>query len=113
MNFINWSTTNCLAVKQSNKFAVYVSNSLNLDQHHDLKVYEFIVAEITKYVETYDHPNLLHDYLSNMLNGGLFLFDSQTEMQKFYSIFEQSLTDSSSVYACTYDNNGNCLTENT
>lgn len=48
-----------------------------------------------------------------MVGGGLFFFDTEEKQYAFYRIFEQPLTDSSAIYACTYNASGVCKTENT
>ena len=112
---LNWSELNSLAVKQLNientTFAVYISNGLSYDGTGE-KIWDFVIAEISK---LYSERSIeyVNNIFSNLTNGGLFCFETRSEMEKFYAIFEQPLTDSSPIYACTYNNLGECLTENT
>lgn len=104
----SWNDINSLAVKQIGKYCCYVSNNLNYDDE-DIHILDFITSEIKKL----DLNDEQIQYLLSNLGDGLFSFNSEEEMEKFYSIFTQELTDSSAVYACTYDKDGQCLTENT
>lgn len=108
MNYLDWSKINSLAVKQAGKCAVYISNGLECDES-DKHIWDFVMDEFNK---LYDRNDAFF-YICNTLHGGLFLFDTEEEQERFYKIFEQELTDSSAIYACTYDKYGNCLTENT
>jgi hypothetical protein len=51
--------------------------------------------------------------MSAIVCGGLLTFDTKEEAWAFYKIFEQDLTDSSSIYACIYSPTEGCMTENT
>lgn len=106
-NFAGWTDINKLAVKQVGRWAVYVSNGLELATPKENAIWEFVLAEIKKLYP--DDVNML----CNLVQSGLFFFDTEAEMEAFYSIFDAPLTDSSAIFACTYEPSGECLTENT
>ena len=117
MKTLQWHEVLSLAVKQSGKWAVYVSNGLD-DTPEDDKIWEFIRESFAKmYSTTRNHENKFHsendEAHMSMLCSGLVLFDTEEEMLMFYDVFEQPLTDSSGVFACTFGPDGECLTENT
>jgi hypothetical protein len=117
MKTLQWHEVLSLAVKQSERWAVYVSNALG-DTQRDDDVWEFIRESFhAMYSTTRNDENNFHsendEAHMSMLCSGLVLFDTEEEMLKFYSVFEQPLTDSSGVYACTFGPDGKCLTENT
>lgn len=111
MKICQWNETNSLAVKQIGKPAVYVSNGLEYDKPNDDQIWKFVLYEMKSIYG--EDTNEFYDVLSGLINGGLFFFDSEEEQYRFYRVFEQPLTDSSAVYACTYASNGECETENT
>jgi hypothetical protein len=106
MNKLMWEDVVSLAVRQEGRLAVYVNCGLDYSPETvtvDEAIYEFISTEFVKlYPEQYYS---MHDCL--------YFFDTEDEQMKFYNIFTQPLTDSSAVYAATYDESGNCQTENT
>lgn len=89
------------AVKNSNNYAVYVSNSLDFSST-GANVWEYICEKITDL-----------NIRSDLLHGGLFLFDDAEEATDFYRIFESGPVYASGMYALLIDNNGSILTENT
>ena len=89
-------------------YSVYVNNGLQFDKS-DEHIWYFVQSEIDK---LYDKKTAL-DYRSHLIQGGLFFFETEKECYDFYRIFEQELTDSSAIYACTYNPSGECETENT
>ena len=105
---LQWHEVIKLAVKQIGKRAVYVSNDLSYDSPQDDKIWQFVIDEIKA-----KFPDNAYNLLSGVTNSGLFFFDTEEEQYKFYDIFEQPLTDSSAIYASTYDADGECETENT
>lgn len=106
MQVLDWTEINAFAVKQIGKPAVYVSN-----QDSDDNVWQFVIESMKTIYG--DKTPEFYDVLSYLISGGLFFFDTVEEQKTFYNVFEQPLTDSSSIYACTYDKNGECITENT
>lgn len=106
-DYAGWQGANSLAVKQAGRWAVCVSNGLDLEFEKDLVVWTFVLAEATKLLPPND------DLPGNLWVGGLFFFDTEAEMDAFYEIFAAPLTDSSAIYACTYNPSGECLAENT
>jgi len=102
--YIDWTEINGLAVKQKGMYAVYIANHLNFDDD-DSYIWDHIVQKCTGLIPFSDVMSILH--------GGLFFFDTKTEMTTFFNIFCESPVESSGVYACNYNNNGECLSENT
>lgn len=119
VEFKHWHQILELATKQIGKPSVYISNGLEFITPKDESIWRFVQDEVQKLhgieyngdvsVLTVDYRNTM----SNILQGGLFFFETEEEQYKFYKIFEQELTDSSAIYACTFDRNGKCKTENT
>lgn len=111
MNVLSWAEINSLAVKQMGKPAVYVGNGLEYDSPKDDEIWKFVMAEVKSICG--GETDEFYTVMASLVNGGLFFFDSEEEQDRFYQIFEQPLTDSSAIYACTYNSLGECLTENT
>lgn len=103
MKFADWLDTNSLAVKQSGKWVCLVSNNLDISEDGAVATWVFLV-------HWFDSD---WDILDNLLQGGLFFFNTEEECYDFYKVFEQPLIDSSAIYACTFNPNGLCETENT
>jgi len=117
MKTLQWHDVLSLAVKQSGKWAVYVSNGLG-DTPEDDKVWDFIRESFQAlYSTTRNAENKYHSENDEahfaVVVSGLVLFDTEEQMEEFYNVFAQPLTDSSGVYACTFGPDGECLTENT
>lgn len=110
MNVCQWNEIQSLAVKQVGKPAVYVGNGLEYDTPQDDEIWKFIVSEVKT---IYGGSDKFYDIMSGLVGGSMFFFDTEEEQHRFYRIFEQPLTDSSAVYACTYGSDGQCQTENT
>jgi len=119
MKTLQWHEILSLAVKQSGKWAVYVANHLDIcDDPKDEEIYLWVMD---KFKEMYDDTRTKENHMNSvcdearmaMMHSGLVLLDTEEEMLKFYNVFEQPLTDSSGVYACTFGPDGECLTENT
>ena len=106
--FKPWNRIIKLAVKQVGKRAVYVNNGLEYKDPKDDEIWNVVIESITKL-----YPDTWKNYVGDLIQSGLFFFDTEEEQYKFYKIFEQPLTDSSAIYAKTFDENGNCETENT
>lgn len=111
MKICQWNEINGLAVKQIGKPAVYVSNGLKYDSPEEDQIWEFVREEMKSIYG--DGTDEFRAVLSGLINGGLFFFDTEEEQYRFYRVFEQPLTDSSAIYACTYNSDGECETENT
>ena len=111
MQICNWVEINSLAVKSVGKHAVYVSNGLEYEDTKDDEIWTFVCNEMKSIYgkDTSDFNSIM----SNLISGGLFFFNTEEEQRRFYRVFEQPLTDSSAIYACTYGPNGECCTENT
>jgi hypothetical protein len=109
IEFANWNEQHKLATIQKGKFSVYISNGLDFES--DAVIWKFITDSLIKlYGErTKDY----YDVVGNLVEGGLFFFDTEEQAWEFYGIFEQELTDSSNVYACIYSPVYGCMTENT
>lgn len=110
IKFASWSGINKLAVKQMGKYAVYVGNGLAMLTQEDDAIWAFVMQKIK---EMFGDDAVRSEWVSNLVEGGLFFFETEAEMDAFYSIFTAELTDSCAMYACTYDPTGECLTENT
>jgi hypothetical protein len=108
MKCFDWAETNSLAVSKMETPAVYISNSLNFDKD-DEHIWKFVMDEIEILYPHNQYPAIMGD----LIHGGLFFFDNEYERDVFYNIFQQKLTDSSAIYACVYDADGTCITENT
>lgn len=108
--FVNWSASNSLAVKQVAKWAVYIGNGLEMKTANDSAIWDFVEQQIRV---LYIDEDACLDCLCNIIDGGLFFFNTKEDMNTFYAIFTAPLTDSSAIYACTYSPDGQCLTENT
>lgn len=111
MKVLNWVETISLAVKQMGKPAVYVSNGLEYGTLKDDEIWKFVMAEVKSICG--GETDEFYTAMSKLVYSGLFFFESEEEQYRFYKIFEQPLTDSSAIYACTYNSDGKCETENT
>lgn len=106
--YLQWHEIFGMATKQQGMPSVYIHNGLNFDDN-DIHVWNFVIDEVKKLYSDHEY----HNVLGNLIHGGLFFFESEEAQRKFYKIFEQPLTDSSAIYACTYNRHGTCETENT
>jgi hypothetical protein len=104
VSYMDWTRTNELAVKQKGQWSVYISNHLNYDDD-DLHIWNTILNKCNPIMDIADVYSIMH--------GGLFFFNTEENMQEFFNIFNEDPIYSSGVYACSYDNLGNCLSENT
>lgn len=111
INFFQNSDIYKLAVKQVGKPAVFVSNGLEMNNELHDRVWHFVQESMHKIYG--NDPNKFVQIIFGLTVSGLFFFETEQEQDEFYHVFEQPLTDSSSIYACTYNKNGECLTENT
>lgn len=111
MLVLDWCRTNELAVKQVGKVAVYISNGLAYDDSQDNAIWKFVQDSMK--AQYGDGTTEFYDVMGHLVNGGLFFFETKEEQMAFYQVFEQTLTDSSAIYACTYDESGQSITENT
>jgi hypothetical protein len=109
MKFVNWCKTNEFAVKQVGQWGVYVSNNLDYDDEKESKAWEFVIDYLKSTRTEVEYLN----YISSIMDGGLFFFETEELAWEFYSMFEQPLTNSSGLYATIYSPNGVGLTENT
>ena len=109
MEYLQWHQIYGLAAKQKGKWAVYIGNGLEFLTDKDTEIWNFVMDELIKLYG----DDTFHRQIGNILHGGMFFFDSKAECYEFYRIFEQPLTDSSAIYACTYNPSGECETENT
>lgn len=103
MKFVDRHTIVELAIRQSGKYAVFVANHLDLDIPYDESVWTFLV----------DCFKDDKDVLDGLVNSGLFLFDTEDEAVRFFSVFEYSVASSSGMYACWYTPDGSLQSENT
>ena len=118
IQYKNWHEVNALATKAMGKPSVYINNGLEFNTTEQDHMWFFVLSEVAKLYgikedcRYEDYPEY-HDVRISLLHGGLFFFDNEKDQYDFYRIFEQPLTDSSAMYACTYDKNGVPETENT
>lgn len=109
MRHINWNESDVIVCKTLNKYGVHINFGLD-DTPEDGGIDKFVWSEIRK---LYPNDNTYHDFVHAVISGGLLTFDTEKEAWDFYKIFEQELTESSSIYACIYSPTEGCLTENT
>jgi len=107
MNTIDWTDINSFAVRHLQKWAAYVSIGEPSDE-----TLSFVQDQMTKLYGPGDAQRF-NDISTLIFTGGMVLFDTEQEMDEFFNIFNQELTYKRGYYVCTYDPNGNCLTENT
>ena len=100
-----------LATRHMGKFSVYVSNDLEYKSPKDDEIWNFVVSEVVR-LYGYGNPKY-YDYIGNIITSGLFFFDTEKEMEDFYHIFDQELTDSSAIFSCTFCPTSGALTYNT
>lgn len=105
VTFSPWTEYLSLAVKQKGQFAVYVSNNLDYDSKDDNMIWTEFMLRANKVLDL--------DKSIHIIYGGLFFFDTEDEMNTFFNLFTVSPIESSGLYACNYDSDGNCLSENT
>ena len=116
MNTIDWTDINSFAVRHLQKWAAYVSigepsdETLSFVRDQVAKLYGR--DQVTKLYGPGDAQRF-NDISTLIFTGGMVLFDTEQEMDEFFDIFNQELTYKRGYYVCTYDPNGNCLTENT
>jgi hypothetical protein len=111
MKVLNWGEINELAVRQVGLPAVYVSNRLTYTDPKDGNVWRYVMAEMKTIYG--DGTKEFHDVLLAMVHSGMFFFDDEDQQQRFYQVFNQPLTYSSGIYACTYSADGQSHDENT
>jgi hypothetical protein len=109
MQHYNWNKLDEIACKALNKYGVHIAYGLD-DTPEDDKIAEFVCKEVRR---LYADSATYHNFMSAIVCGGLLTFDTKEEAWAFYKIFEQELTDSSSIYACIYSPTEGCMTENT
>lgn len=106
--YVDWNSTNSLAVAQKGKSAVYIHNGLLFDDI-DSHIWEYVMESLKSKIDEDEFLNSL----SSLIHGGLFFFDTMEEAQEFFNIFNQNVVYASPIYAQLYDSNGMGLTENT
>ena len=111
MKICDWSDVYRLAVQQVGKPAVSVRNDLAHDTPEDDEIWDFVLDQM-RAIYGNETPQF-YDVMSSLVHGGLFFFENEEEQYCFYRVFEQPLTDSSAIYACTYGADGTIETENT
>ena len=119
IKYYQWHDVLSLATKQMGMWSVYVNNGLDdTISTTDKEIWDFIVAEIESKFSKEQPANPyadsdFHKCYMNFWNGGLLFFEDKETAFRYYSIFEQPLTDSSAVHASVFDPDGNGVTENT
>ncbi len=110
---LNLLDVTSLAVKAVGKRAVYIENHTDWDKEEErgIEIFLFNLVE-----NTYKDPKevkLKHELRLLVSFGGLVFFNTKEDQYRFYNLFEKGAIDSSYIYACTFDETGKCLTENT
>ena len=110
--FIDWNGVNALATRSAGKFSVFVSGGLEVlsDPKQD-KVYEAISTGLDKLygVEIFENYNAK----LNLMNDGLYFFESEVGAWSFYKIFNEKPVYASGVYAAIYSHINGFIDENT
>lgn len=102
-----WSVYISLAVEQKGMWAIYVANHLEYDNEKENKLWNEFMLKAHKILDN------SFEVINDMMFGGLFFFETETEMRQVFSLFTEAPIDSSALYACTYNPKGVCLSENT
>ena len=114
-----WHEIVKLAVKHIGKRAVYLSNGLEYQTKEEDVIWTFVQLELRKlYGISEDTPASQYPvaYLNtivNVLHSGIFFFESEKEQYKFFDIFNQEPVYASAIFACVYNEHGECEMENT
>ena len=108
LEYVDWNSINSLAVAQKGKPAVYINNGLSF-VGNDSYIWESVMESLKPKIDEDEYLNSLSD----LVNGGLFFFDTMEEAQKFFNVFNQNVVYASPIYAQLYDATGMGLTENT
>ena len=111
MKALQWNEIVSMAVAHAGKPAVWVNNGLEYEDSSDAVIWKFVMDQVRKLYG--NSTEEFYSIMNSLVYGGLFLFDTVDEQQRFYSIFDQPLTNSNAVYACTYNSDGVCENENT
>jgi hypothetical protein len=107
MKFHQWHSIISMAVQHTGKFAVYINNGLTFEDE-DTEIWNSVIERVKiKYPDTH------LDVVSDLICGGLFLFDTEDEAWHFFDIFNSGCVYASAIFAMVYDSNGNGVTENT
>jgi hypothetical protein len=109
----DWIEVASLAVKAVGKPAVYVANHVDWDEEEDSGVEIFLLNLVDSTYNDPEEVKLRNELRLLVSTGGLVFFDTKEEQYRFYKLFEEGVVESSCVYACTVDETGKCLTENT
>lgn len=105
---IQWNKIIELAVKQVGKPAVYAScGEIETDEN------KLIFNTFKESVHSNYPNNIAFELITATLNSDVIFFDTIEEQYKFYRLFETEITYSSILYACTFNKDGYCETENT
>lgn len=113
-----------LICKLEKKWGLYISCCFDLDSDY---VFSEEITRAVKFLKIYPMGSWEEQYKPNsafqvmLSEGGLFLFDTQKEMEEHYDMVvgDNGPTKSNPydgplrVYALTISNEGECLTENT
>ena len=98
-----WNEIVTLAVKQKDKYAVYIANHLSYETEEDINVWNLVCKKFE------GQPNLLSD----LIHGGLFVFDDFTDAKNFFDFFNAKPIYGSGIYAEIYEPDGRLIAENT
>ena len=110
--FIDWNEVNSLATKSAGKFSVFIAGGLwMMDEPKEKEILNAIHNGLANLygVETPETNNVKF----NLMNSGLYLFESDVEAWNFYEIFSKKPVYASVVYASIYSPTEGCLDENT
>ena len=109
MKHLAWNEIIELAVKQENKWSIYIGNGLDYDKEHDSGVWNYLV-------ETF---KALHggcqgeyfDYMQWFVCGGLMFFETKENAKHIYNLLNVEITDHSAFYVALNSPEG-CIDEN-
>lgn len=104
MKYLDWNDINELAVKQSGKYAVYISNTLDMGYAEDVKVHERVLDNL-KCLCT-DNTKEYYDYVGWVIAGGLALFETREQAEKVFEALTYEVQDGTGFYVAMYNPDG-------
>jgi len=107
------------SVQNVNKNAIYISNNMEYRSDIEQHIWDLVIERIKIFcnIKPFDCEEEKIEYfqniLSNVLEGGLFVFDDMEQLNQFKKIFFERPVYASAIFAVEYDKNGNMLDTNT
>jgi hypothetical protein len=99
-----------MAVIKANLPAVFVNNALEYSSDKDDENWKFILNGVKNLYG--NGTEKYFDTMALLIEGGLILFDTDSEAETFFAIFDADLVHGSEVRAYLYDATGKCVNEN-